>query len=418
MHMLIPNVSTPVLVLNATHYGALGLSRSLGRLGIAVHNQAALGSAAAFSSRYSRRNLVWDLDAKGVEQSIEFLLATGRQLPQPAVLIPTCDVTAMLVADHDRALRQYFLFPRQQRELVHTLCSKKGLYHLAKSLRIPTPDTTFPVSRGEVLGFLESARFPIVLKTIKNSIGNQATYGLKIIAYNSKELLSLYDEFENPDHPNLMLQEYIPGSDETVCFFNGYFNESSDCIFGFTAKKLRQWPAYRGVTTLGICLKNEVIETSTNQFMKAIGYRGILDIGYRYDARDGLHKVLDVNPRIGCTFRLFAAENGMDVARALYLDLTGQPIRVARVHEGRKWVAEDIDLLSSAQSFLDRKLTPGEWIKSFRGVQESAYFAADDPVPFLAMCFQRAKKLLARLFRKLMRRHPWQTRSPVYSSRT
>ena len=46
---------------------------------------------------------------------------------------------------------------------------------------------------------------------------------------------------------------------------------------------------------------------TTCDFMQAIGYHGILDIGYRRDQRDGSYKVLDVNPRIGCTFRLFAA---------------------------------------------------------------------------------------------------------------
>ena len=40
-----------------------------------------------------------------------------------------------------------------------------------------------------------------------------------------------------------------------------------------------------------------------------------------------------MNPRIGCTFRLFAATNGMDVARALYLDLTGQPVPAAQAAE-------------------------------------------------------------------------------------
>jgi len=57
-------------------------------------------------------------------------------------------------------------------------------------------------------------------------------------------------------------------------------------------------------------------------------------VGYRFDARDGKYKLLDVNPRIGSTFRLFAAQNGLDVARALYLDVTAQPVPCAQVSEG------------------------------------------------------------------------------------
>jgi predicted ATP-grasp superfamily ATP-dependent carboligase len=119
--------------------------------------------------------------------------------------------------------------------------------------------------------------------------------------------------------------------------------------------------------------------------MAAIGYRGILDIGYRYDRRDGQYKVLDVNPRIGCTFRLFAATNGMDVARALYLNLTGQPVASSQAAEGRKWIVEDFDLFSALRCWHDHTLTLKDWVSSLRGVEEAACFALDDPLPFLAM---------------------------------
>jgi len=126
--------------------------------------------------------------------------------------------------------------------------------------------------------------------------------------------------------------------------------------------------------------------------MKAIGYRGILDIGYRYDRRDGQYKVLDINPRIGCTFRLFTATDGMDVARALYLDMTGQPVPPAKAREGRKWIVEDFDLFSALYSRRSAGLKPRDWMESLRGVEEAACFALDDPLPFLmigvADCFE------------------------------
>src|SRR5947208_5167972 len=95
-----------------------------------------------------------------------------------------------------------------------------------------------------------------------------------------------------------------------------------------------------------------------------------LDVGYRYDARDGKYKLLDVNPRIGSTFRLFVSENGMDVARALYLDLTRQPVPPARLPEGRKWLVEDLDLTASFRYGRDGVLNVREWARSLRGVQE------------------------------------------------
>ena len=59
------------------------------------------------------------------------------------------------------------------------------------------------------------------------------------------------------------------------------------------------------------------------------------------------YKLLDVNPRIGGTFRLFVGPDGTDVLRALYLDLTGQAIPPTSEPDGRRWIVEPQDLISS-----------------------------------------------------------------------
>jgi len=193
-----------------------------------------------------------------------------------------------------------------------------------------------------------------------------------------------------------MLQEYIPGGDDSIWMFNGYFNEKSDCLFSMTGKKIRQSPIHKGVTSLGVCLHNLEVDRLTKHFMKSIGYKGILDIGYRYDCRDGKYKVLDVNPRVGSTFRLFVASNGLDVARAAYLDLTGQPVPKSENIEGRKWFVEDRDLISSINYHFERNLTFRQWLTSFRGVRESAWFAWDDLLPFFIQNIRFSRKIISR----------------------
>jgi D-aspartate ligase len=107
----------------------------------------------------------------------------------------------------------------------------------------------------------------------------------------------------------------------------------------------------------------------------------MLDIDFRFDARDGKYKVLDINPRIGATFRLFVDPNGMDVVRTMYLDITRQTIRSGSALDGRRWCVEDCDLLSSAHALFHRNLRVRDWIASYGGVAEWGVFAADDPVP-------------------------------------
>jgi D-aspartate ligase len=395
--------STPVLILRGGSYGTLGVLRSLGRLGIPVHMIGLERRAPAFNSRYCRGKFVCSVNHDSSGDLAASLLDIGRRIGRKSILIPTTDEMAIFLDGNADALREQFLFPNQPRGLPAALASKKEMYYIAKKVGIPTAETMFPASRQEVVEFAKAATFPLMLKGIdtKRLSARAGGWGAGMfLVENAAELIEKYDTFEEPEAPNLMLQEYIPGDDDTVWMFNGYFDENSECVLGFTGKKIRQSPVRRGVTSLGICLQNETVDRTTRQFMKAVGYRGILDIGYRYDARDGLYKVLDVNPRIGATFRLFVAENGMDVVRALYLDLTGQPIEPAKQRDGRKWLVEDLDLVSSISYARDGKLTLNDWIASFRGVEESAFFALDDPLPLWGMLVNDARRVWGLVTRK------------------
>jgi predicted ATP-grasp superfamily ATP-dependent carboligase len=207
------------------------------------------------------------------------------------------------------------------------------------------------------------------------------------IVHDASELLARYDQMERPAAPNLMLQEYIPGGPESVWMFNGYFDRDSRCLVGFTGRKLRQWPVGTGATSIGVCIRNEPVERRVIDFMAAIGYRGLLDLGLRYDARDGEYKLLDINPRVGATFRLFVGDNDVDVIRALHLDLTGRPVTAGAYRSGRKWIEEYADLASSYRSIRDRELRLGDWLRSFRGIQEGQWLARDDIAPFARMAY-------------------------------
>lgn len=391
--------TTPVVVLRSDSHGGLNIMRSLGRFGVPVYNVDPNSWEPAFHSRYCKGKFLWDIEHRPAEDSLKYMAGIRRKIGRPCILIPTTDGTARFIADHSLRLAEEFLFPEQPPGLVYALSSKRELFHLACRHQIPTPDAVFPKTREDVLDFLQRARFPVMLKGIDGQRLWERTGKKMFITQSKDELLELYDLAEDRQSPNLMLQEYIPGGDDTVWMFNGYFNTHSDCLVGFTGKKIRQCPVHTGSTSLGICLRNQAVEQMTRRFMKAIGYRGVLDIGYRYDARDGQYKVLDANPRIGATFRLFVSENGMDVARALYLDMTNQEVVPSPAKEGRKWMVEDLDLVSSYRYFREGSLSFAEWFPSFRGVEEAAFISTDDPFPVAAMILARSAEFIRRLWR-------------------
>lgn len=393
------NTNTPVLILGCK-LGGLAIMRSLGVLKVPIFGVDGETDAPGFLSKYCRGRVVMKLETGKANQYLEAILRIGWDLGKGTILIPTSDDLQVFVADNRDALSDTFRFPNNDVDLIKALVSKQGMHKLAVQHGVPTPSIYFPHHLEDVEHFSKDTKYPVMLKGID---GNrlQARTGKKMLVVRSRdELLENYRLMEDPDQPNLMIQEYIPGDDDQIFIFNGYFDEKSECLAAFTGHKIRQYPVHVGCASLGICTWNEKVAKITEDFMKDLGYRGILDIGYRWDPRDGLYKVLDINPRIGQAFRLFVAENGMDVVRVLYRDLGGEEVGLINPREGRKWIIEDYDIESSLDYYREGTLSFRAWLKSFKGLEEGAWFSWRDPVPFLMICYRLVKKAAKWVFKR------------------
>lgn len=389
------NNSTPVLLLCCnTPVGAIGALRSLGRMGVPVYAIDIEHRGRVWASRYCKKCFQWDPLNCPAEQSLERLLEVGHQLGERALLVPTFDEAAIFAATYYDVLKACFEYPRQQPELIRSLVSKKETYFLAREHGVPVPDATWPQSRQEVVDFAGRAQFPVALKAIRG-LRLKLRAGITVfIVRSAGELLELYDRFETPAQPNFMIQEYIPGSDSSGWGFNGYFNDRFECILGGTTRRLHQNPVHVGITSLAVIEHSEVVDSCARSFMAAVGFRGLVNIGFRYDRRDGQYKLVDVNPRLGSSFRSFVTRNGSDILRAFYFDRTGKEVTDAPPSQGRKWLLE-----LDARSCLAYH-SEGEPFKSllssYRELGELAYFSPDDPLPLFSMCLSGLSRPLRR----------------------
>jgi predicted ATP-grasp superfamily ATP-dependent carboligase len=159
-------------------------------------------------------------------------------------------------------------------------------------------------------------------------------------------------------------------------------------------------------------MSNPSLAAMSEQFCKEIGYTGIADLDWRLDLRDGQYKLVDFNPRMGNQFRLFETEAGIDVVRALHLDLTGRDVPRGPQVCQRQIVVEHIDIPARiAYRRLGQQAVSAQAAKLMKRPEktttEFAWLAADDPLPVLAM-LSRVRSLAkivrrARLFPPLRR---------------
>jgi D-aspartate ligase len=402
------SVQAPILILAlgglSMHHGALGIARSAGGLGIPVFLAHDRRRSPIDSSRYCEGSLLLAPEVTP-ERKLQILLSFGHDRDR-AVLVAVDDASAMFVGDHAGLLEDVFLFPRQPGGLARALADKREMRQLCTRHDVCTPMCEFPQSEADVAEYAVRAVFPVVAKRIDASRPAAADAPNARIAHNPSELLDAFSLMASPNEMNVMLQEYIPADEGANWMFNGYFDARGTCTVAFTGRKLRQSPPDAGATTLGVCEPNRAVEELAKRFMEAVGYRGLVDVDYRLDSRDGRYKLLDVNPRIGASFRLFTAIDGTDVLRAMYFDLASEADVSATQPNGRRWIVEPQDLRSSVTYVKRGDLTIRAWARSLCHVEETAWWSSRDPLPFVVMSW---RLLVAGLRKRLGRR----TRTPT-----
>jgi predicted ATP-grasp superfamily ATP-dependent carboligase len=402
------DTAIPAVVLkldrNVFHHGGLGVIRSLGRAGVDVYGVHEDRLAPAARSRYLRGRWYWTPDANHPDRVVAGLERLGRSIGRPAVLIPTDDAGAILLSEYGAALRSWFRFPAPPPDLPRQLAGKYSLHELCARWNIPHVAATLPASWAEAAAFTRDVGLPVVAKLAQPwRHRHPRTPRSTTIVHAVRDLAELYRRVPSG---GLMLQEYIPGGPGRDWLFHGYCDARSVCEPAFTGVKERSYPPHSGITSLGRAVPNPPLREQVIDLVTRIGYRGILDLDIRFDVRDGLYKLLDFNPRIGAQFRLFQNADGIDVARAAHLDLTGRPIPPGAAVAGRRFVVENYDTLATLGYLRRGELGLRSWLATLRGVNETAWFARDDLAPFGLMCLRMAWRAATRPFGGTGRRPP------------
>ncbi|WP_137993672.1 ATP-grasp domain-containing protein [Streptomyces vilmorinianum] len=367
---------------NPFHHGTLGAARSLGRAGIPVHAVLESLTSPAARSRYVHGVHLRPATASPADLARLLLRLSDEMAAAPALLVPLDDVSALALAAARAELTGRYLLPEQSSEQLARVADKAALAETCRALSLPHPRTEIPDSADEAAALAWSLGLPVVAKwsrpwLLPAGSGLRSTSIVRSLA----EVRELYARTPEAGS-RLLLQRLLPPGRDLDWFFHGYADSAGRCSAGATGRKERSWPDGAGLTAVGRWTANPVIERTAGELLAALGYRGVFDLDFRLDRSTGAYHLLDFNPRPGAQFRLFADAGGLDVVRAMHLDLTGRPVPAHSPSYGRRFVVENYAALSVLASPRRRYAAePG----ASRGRTETAWFAADDLAPALAM---------------------------------
>ena len=385
----------PVFVLGMTTAG-LAFVRSLSRTGIPVYAVDSSPPHPAMSTRYGTPIILPDI-VDHEEGWLDFLLTAGKKTGSLPVLIPTGDSHLIFVSRHRLRLAKQFRFQIPGEEVVEAACNKRLLYRLAREMDMPVPAAFCPADMPDRNRLKEAGiSFPCIIKPSRSHVWNRRGINSKLlIASNEEELSSMYRRATIGDE-SVLIQEIIPGGDDSLFGCLTYFTNESKPLALFSRQKLRQFPLRYGNGSYMVSRHNPTVIDQSSRFLEAIEYKGLAGLEYKWDGRDGKYKLLDLNPRAVSNQQL-AVDCGADIPYLNYLDLAGErPAPLITFREGVRYA----HLAWDAQSFLgyrrEGRLTLSSWIRSLAGVRSFALLDWRDPLPFLKNVF----RIASILFRK------------------
>ncbi|MEV8532813.1 ATP-grasp domain-containing protein [Streptomyces sp. NPDC051211] len=359
---------------NPFHHGTLGAARSLGRRGVEVHAVVEAGGGPLARSRYLRTA---HAGPSGPDALLECLTGVSERIGRPAVLIAMDDMSAITVSRLAPRLDGRFRIPHQPDGLPERVADKAELAALCARWDIPHPETVVPESGPEAAEAAWRLGLPVVAKWSRPwLLPAGGALRSTTLVHTAAEARRLYERSAEAGS-RLLLQRFLPAGPDTDWFFHGCFSRDGRPLLAGSGRKELSWPVRTGLTAVGRWLPDPSVEEAGLRLAARLGYQGILDLDFRRDER-GCFRLVDFNPRPGAQFRLFTDPSGLDVVQAMYLDLTGQHTPEPAGVPGRVFIAENYALLAALRG----AGLPG---RPQGGGVEAAWFALDDPLPFLAM---------------------------------
>jgi len=310
----------------------LAAVRALGGQGIRVTVGESTRLATAAFSRHCHKAVVYPSPFFRPTEFIDYL-HSKLSFRSYQMLLPMEDETLDLISQYYDDFSKLTYLPIVSYQKLSLAKRKDKVLLLAQKLGIPTPKTWFIDDLTQLNSLKETLPFPVVIKPKKGS-------GAVGVAYpESPEELTAQYPLIHRQFPFPMIQEMIPHQGP------GYgasilINENGQVKAWFVHKRLREYPVTGGASTLRESVKRDDIRDMAVELLKALDWFGVAMVEFKLDPRDGLPKLMEVNPRFWGSLSL-AITAGVNFPYLLYRMSRGekfQPVNNYQIGKKSRWL--------------------------------------------------------------------------------
>ena len=386
------DVRTPVLLLGGKE-NTLSIARHLGRLGIPI-SVSGPGNCWGIHSRHVQQRFPIPRHASDADYWHDLLLSSDQSL-DGHIIWACCDSAIEFIADNNAALTARYIVDEPVPALRKALLDKCATLELAKKAQIGAPrfwrigpDLNLRALRDEI-------EFPVMVKPLaSHKFAN--VFGRKLFIVNGGfDELSEKIELAEAHGLEVMIVEMIPGPDSLLSSYYTYITEDGEALFDYTKRVLRRFPKNSGNACYHV--SEWVPETAELglSFFRRIGFKGMGNIEFKRDLRDGKLKIIEANSRFTAGQELLL-RSGAPIDLIRYCHLTGQKAAGFQTYVQflRYWYPVR-DFLAFLELRRNGELTIASWLNSIVPYHKvTPLWDPADPLPSLGAAYSVAQRLL------------------------
>lgn len=232
------------------------------------------------------------------------------------LLVSTNETYTEYISKNKEKLNKKFVYNLPSIEIIKTLTNKENFYKTYENSEITFPKTIYFDAKKDKIENIK-IQFPLVLKPANVVKYNHVYFAGKNKIYkidNQSELEKTINIIKNSEYDDrLIIQEFIPGDDSYLFDSVVYADKNSKCkIISFAQigmqERTKSMVGNAALLINGFNTFDGNVDKQINNiisFIEKIGYMGFAEIDMKYDYRDKIFKVLEINARQGrCSYYL------------------------------------------------------------------------------------------------------------------
>lgn len=335
----------------------------------------------AYWSRFPNKKIVGICDPKRYNESSDYICKLIKESHFDLV-VPLVDFSAKILSKNFEELSKYSKIATNDFSTFEKASDKLLVMDMCQKNKIPCPKTLFGISSiEEIKG--SGIACPIVVKP-RNGYGGRDFH----IFDNYQEIESFFSN--DRDVSDYIIQECIPQTDSNiaVALFIDNFGEVK-ASYSYCSR--RWFPLKGGTGTLNELVDRPQETDTCVKLAKLFGLKGLIGFDLIEDKRDGVSKVIEINPRsLACSAIGFYGginQAKLILEKEMSESVTEQSINKKKI--GSCFRMSQIDFLWFLKSPNRWKSKPS-WFRIWR--THDQLFKLSDPFPWFAFLFQGMKK--------------------------